>query len=152
MVWSLVGAAVFSAFVLVAFRSGLVYTSRKEDGTLKEKVPLRGLITMAVFLMAIVGYLVLANYLGLVRENITLGFGSLFLLNLTLYLILFLFDTVFIDGFVLAYWRPNFLHLSDQLGRESMREHILRSIPVGVIFGLLIAGLSTAISYATFIR
>jgi hypothetical protein len=70
-------------------------------------------------------------------------------LNLTLYLILFVFDTAFIDGFVLGYWRPGFLHLSEDMGRESMRAHITRSLPVGILFGLFIAALSTAISFFT---
>ena len=144
--WSLIGAALFSAFVGFVFRSGIVYTSRKENGTLKESIPLRGILVMVAFLLSIVGFLVLANYLGLARKHAHLGFGALFLLNMSLYLILFLFDTLIIDGFVLARWRPAFLHLSDQLGRESMREHITRSIPVGIVFGLIISGLSAAIS------
>ena len=150
--WSLTGAFLFSVFVVVVFRSGVVYTSRKEDGTLKEKVPIRGYLTMAAFLLVIVGFLVLANYLSLARANISLGFGGLFLLNFTLYLILFLFDTLVIDWLVLAYWRPGFLKLSDQMGRESMREHITRSIPMGTGFGLLISSLSTVISFFAFMR
>jgi hypothetical protein len=150
--WSSIGAFLFSVFVVFVFRSGAVYTSRKEDGTLKEKVPLRGYLTMGAFLLIIVGFLVLANYLSLARTNVSLGFGGLFLLNMALYLILFLFDTLIIDGFVLAYWRPGFLNLSDQMGHESMREHIIRSIPVGTVFGLLISGLSTVISFLTIMR
>ena len=41
-VWSLIGAVLFSLFVLVVFRTGIVYTSRGEDGLLKEKIPLSG--------------------------------------------------------------------------------------------------------------
>lgn len=145
-VWSLIGALLFSLFVVFVFRSGVVYASRKKDGTLKEEMPLRGYVAMFSTLLAIVGFLVTANYLGLARKHVSVGFGTLFVLNLTLYLILFVFDTVFIDGFVLGYWRPGFLHLSEDMGRESMKEHITRSIPVGILFGLLIAGLSTAIS------
>jgi len=146
-IWSLIGAVLFSLFVVFVFRSGFVYASRKRDGALKREMPLRGYLAMFSTLLAIVGFLVTANHLGLARKHVSVGFGSLFALNFTLYLILFLFDTVFIDGFVLGYWRPGFLHLSEDMGREAMREHITRSIPVGILFGLFIAGLSTAISY-----
>lgn len=40
IVWSLIGCAGFSVYVVVVFRTGIVYTARKQDGTLKEKPPL----------------------------------------------------------------------------------------------------------------
>jgi hypothetical protein len=69
------------------------------------------------------------------------------LLNYSVYLILFLFDTFFIDGFVLAIWRPAFLKLPDEMGRESMKKHILISIPIGLLLGIILTLISTAISY-----
>lgn len=149
-IWSLIGATLFCVFVVFVFKSGIVYTSRNEDGKLKDKIPIKGYITMALFLLAIVGFFVLANYLGLGRNETSLGFLTLFLLNLGLYLLLFLFDTFFIDWLVLVIWRPEFLHLSDQLGRESMREHIIKSIPISMAFGIAISGLSSAISFLSF--
>ena len=116
---------------------------------MKEKIPLRGYLTSAVFLLCIVGYLLLANYFGLARQNINLSFGALYLLNFALYLILFLFDTIVIDGFVLGNWRPAFLQLPEAMGWESMKEHILKSVPVGIAFGLIIALVSTTISFYT---
>jgi hypothetical protein len=150
--WSLVGAVLFSVFVVFVFRSGIVYASRKEDGTLKEHIPWRGIVAMATFLVAIVGFFVAANTVGLALKGISVDFIPLFLLNLAHYLILFLFDTFFIDAFVLGYWQPDFLKLSEQMGRESMREHILVSLPVGTVFGIFLAGLSTVISYFFIIR
>jgi hypothetical protein len=150
--WSLIGAALFSAFVVFAFRSGVVYASRKQDGTLKDRIPLRGYVAMAVFLLTIVALFMLANYLGLSTSGASLGFAALFALNFVLYLILFVFDTMVVDGFVLGYWRPGFLRLSKQIGRESMREHIAKSIPIGLAFGVLIAGLAAAVSSVAFTR
>jgi hypothetical protein len=123
--WSLIGAGLFSIFVVFVFRSGLVNTARKEDGTLKERIPLRCPLVMAAFLLAIVGFLVLAYGLSLAPRMSRLGLWDLFLLDYLLYVILFLFDTRFIDGFVLGVWRPRFLHLPEVLGRESMRQHML---------------------------
>jgi hypothetical protein len=145
--WSLLGAILFSGFVVFVFRSGVVYASRKQDGTLKERIPWRGYVAMALFLVAVVGFFVTANAVGLARKSVTPSFAALFLLNIAHYLVLFLFDTFFIDAFVLGYWQPGFLKLSDQMGPESMRKHILISLPVGTFFGVILASLSTTISY-----
>jgi hypothetical protein len=147
-VWSLIGAVLFSLFVVFVFRSGVVYVARKKDGTLKEKVPLAGFLIMAGFLSAIVLFFVTANHFGLAQNQITVGFRTLFALNYALYLILFVFDTLVIDGLVLAYWRPGFLRLSNELNKESMKEHITKSVPVGTGLGLVFAGLTTTISYS----
>jgi hypothetical protein len=77
------------------------------------------------------------------------GFGHLFLLNYGHYLMLFLFDTAVIDGLVLGVWRPGFLRLPDAMGGESMKKHILISIPIGVVAGLGLSAISTAVSYFT---
>jgi hypothetical protein len=147
--WSLLGATLFSVFVVFMFKSGLVYSARKADGTLKDKIPLRGYLVIAAFLLSIVAFLVVANFLGLAKHPVHLAFPSLFGMNFGLYIILFLFDTLFIDGFMLGTWRPGFLHLPVEMGRESMREHMTKSIPVGILSGLIIAALSSVISFYT---
>ncbi len=144
--WSFIGSSLFSLFVIFVFRSGAVYASRRMDGTLKEEIPLRGYLAMAAFLLAILGFFVLSNYFGFVMSSLRLNFGSIYLLNLALYLILFLFDTVVIDGLVLARWRPGFLRLSNEIGRDSMKEHIRKSIPIGLAFGIFLAAVSAALT------
>jgi hypothetical protein len=151
-IWSAIGCAVFSAYVVAVFRTGIVYTSRKEDGTLKRQIPLSGYLNMLIFLLGIVGLQVVANYFGLVRKALEVSFFSLFLLNFGHYLILFIFDTVVIDGLVLSVWRPGFLQLSDAIGGESMKKHMLLSIPIGTVTGVGLAAVSTVISYFTLFR
>ena len=147
--WSGVGCALFCVYVVLVFRTGVVYTARREDGTLKERIPLSGLLNMLVLLLCIVGFQVGANYLGLARRPVEMSFLQLFLLNFGHYLILFLFDTAVIDGLVLGVWRPGFLKVPDAMGGESMKKHMLISIPVGAIAGLGLAAVSTAVSYFT---
>ena len=149
-VWGIIGAVLFSLFVIFVFRSGLVYTSRKEDGLLKENIPLTGYLFSIGFLIIITFFLVAANYFGLYQNGYPLSFWSLFALNLGLYLLLFMFDTLFIDGFVLGSWRPAFLELPEAMGEQSMREHIKKSIPVGTLIGLVISLVCTSISYFLF--
>ena len=150
--WSAIGCVLFSAYVAVVFRTGLVYTAREQDGTLKGRVPLSGYLNMLVLLLSIVGLQVGANYVGLACQGLDAGFGGLFLLNVAHYLLLFLFDTAVIDGLVLGVWRPGFLRLPEAMGAESMKEHIVASLPVGTLFGVVLAAASTAISYLAWFR
>jgi hypothetical protein len=48
---------------------------------------------------------------------------------------------------VLGIWRPEFLKLSDDIGAQSMKKHILISIPVGLIAGAALTAISSAISH-----
>jgi hypothetical protein len=148
-VWSAIGCVVFCAYVVVVFRTGIVHTARKEDGTLKKRIPLSGYLNMLILLLCIVGFQVAANYFGLVRKALEIGFFSLFLLNFGHYLILFVFDTIVIDGLVLSVWRPGFLRLPDAIGAESMKKHILLSIPIGTVAGIGLTVVSTVVSYFT---
>jgi hypothetical protein len=149
IIWSVTGCVVFSAYVVVVFRAGLVYTARSEDATLKKRIPLMGCLNMALFLFLIVAFQMTANYFGLVREKLEVDFVALLLLNFGHYCILFLFDTAVIDGLVLSVWRPRFLRLTSALGPESMKEHMLKSIPVGLVAGVGLTAVSTTLSYLT---
>ena len=91
VVWSLIGFVAFSFYVFVVFRSGIVYTSRKQDGTLKDRIPISGILNMLLFLLLIVGFQVLANAISLARSGGDIGFMALFLLNYGHYFILLLF-------------------------------------------------------------
>jgi len=150
LTWSVIGFALFCVYVVFVFRTGLVYTARKADGTLKKKVPLSGVLNMLAFLCGIVGLQVLANYTGLKRQGVTLTFWGLVLLNYAHYFILFILDTLIIDGLVLSCWRPGFLKLPDAMGCESMKKHMLVSLPVGLLAGGLLVLLSTGIAYLAF--
>ena len=151
-VWSAIGCALFSVFVVVAFRTGIVFAARQEDGILKKRIPLRSRLAMLIIPLGIVGLQVLANYFGLPRKALEVSFPSLFLLNLGHYLILFTFDTVVIDGLVLSVWRPAFLRIPDGMGWESIKRHILLSIPIGTVVEAALAAVSSAIFYFTLLN
>jgi hypothetical protein len=146
IVWSLIGGLLFFGYVVLVFRTGLAYSARNPDGTLKDKIPRSGRLAMGSFLVLIIAFLVCANFIGLPGQIDRLRFWTLFMLNYALYAILFLYDTFFIDAFVLGIWRPAFLRLPEEMGRQSMKRHILASIPVGLLAGVILAALSTWIS------
>jgi len=110
-------------------------------------MPLGGYLAMLTIPLGLTGIQVAANYLGLTRRGFELGFWSLWLLNLGHYLVLFAYDTLVIDGLVLGVWRPGFLKLPDEMGRESMKQHMLLSLPVGVVAGLVLTAISTSLSH-----
>ena len=145
--WGSVGILLFSVFVVVAFRTGLVYTARKVDGTLKERIPLNGRLAMAIIPLGLTGLHLVSNYYGLVLKGISAGFWPLFLLNYGVYAIFFVYDTLVIDGFVLGFWRPAALRLPAEMGKDSMRKHILISLPVGTFTGAILTLISTGIAY-----
>jgi hypothetical protein len=146
-IWGLIGCLMFFLLVVFLFRTGIVYTARKADGTLKDEVPWQGKLAMLIVPVSYFAFQVISNYFGLVRQDFVLNFWLLFLLNYGVYLTLFLFDTFFIDGFVLSVWRPTFLQLPDEMGAESMRKHILASIPIGLVIGAALTIISTTVSY-----
>lgn len=150
--WSLVGALLFSAFVVWVMRSGAVYSARERDGSLKPRMPWRGCALMGGFLIVIVAFQVAANYIGLVQRGVRLAFWPLLALNLGHFFILLLYDTLVIDGLVIGLWRPAFLRLPEEMGWDSMKVHMLRTIPVGTAFMLLLSGASTLISYFVWMR
>ncbi|MGD2205591.1 MAG: hypothetical protein PVH17_02320, partial [Anaerolineae bacterium] len=110
-------------------------------------MPFSGYLAMLTIPLGLTGLQVAANYWGLVRRGIEIGFWSLWLLNLGHYLILFAYDTLVIDGLVLAEWRPGFLQLPDEMGRASMKRHMLLSLPVGVAAGVVLTAITTTVSY-----
>jgi len=151
-IWGLIGIAAFSVFVVVAFRTRLVYTARNEDGLLKEKIPLQGILAMMILPLFFLGLTLAANYFNLARQGISLDFETLLLLNYGLYLVFFAYDTIVIDGFVLAKWRPDFLKLPAALGKESMRKHILISLPIGLGIGAVLTLVNTVLAYNLFFK
>ena len=147
LIWGILGCLLFSIFVVIAFRSGLVYTARKEDGTLKERIPPRGVLAMAILPLGLIGLNLASDYFGLIQRGIFLGYGRLFLLNYSVYVLLFLFDTFVIDGFVIPVWRPAFLRIPAAMGKGSMQKHILISLPIGLFVGAILTLLGTALAY-----
>ncbi|MBN2044950.1 MAG: hypothetical protein JW757_08030 [Anaerolineales bacterium] len=146
VLWTVIGAAAFSLVVVYLFRSGRVYDARNEGGHLKAEMPRKGLLTMLGFLVLIIGFITLSNYLSLVRRGMALTYWPLFGLNLALILILIVYDTLVIDWWVIGHWRPAFLQLPAAMDKDQMKEHIRRSFVVAPLFGLLLAALSAGVT------
>jgi len=151
-IWSVIGCIIFSLFVVIIFRTGIVWAARNQDGKLKKRIPLSGFLAMLTVLFGIIGLQLLSNYVGLRCREIELAFWPLFLLNYGYYAVLFLYDTLVIDFLVLSLWRPNFLQIPDVMSPKSLKEHIILSIPRGFVAGAILTAVSTVISYFTFLQ
>lgn len=144
--WSLIGAIAFSLIVIYLFRSGSVYNARTEEGHLKEKMPLRGILSMLIFLIVVVAFIAATNYISLISKGVEITFWSLLLLNFALIAILVVYDSLVIDWFVIGFWRPAFLNLPDAMDKEQMNVHLKRTLVVAPPISLLIAVLSAGVT------
>ena len=150
LIWGLKGAFLFNFIVLYLFRSRMVYESRGEDGLRKKDSSPKGWISTVVFLMVVILFLLTGNYFSL--RNFELNFWNIFWLNFGLMIILTLYDSLVIDWLVIAIWRPAFLRLPDDMNRESMKKHLLITIPVAPVICLAISAMSTGASWLLWMR
>ena len=103
-----------------------------------------------LLLGCIIGIQVASNYLGLGSRRAEVSFIGLALLNYALYIVLVIYDTLVIDYLVIVKWRPQFLMIPDAMNAQSMRKHIIASIPIAPAIGLVLTALSTWIAWAAF--
>jgi len=144
--WILIGAIAFSLIVIYLFRSGSVYNARTEEGHLKEKMPLRGILSMVIFLIVVVAFIAGTNYISLISKGVKVSFWSLFLLNFAFIAILVVYDSLVIDWWVIGFWRPTFLNLPDAMDKKQMKVHLQRTLIVAPPISLLIAVLSAGVT------
>ena len=148
--WGLIGCCLFNLYVILVFRTGLVYTARHRDGTLKKKASVSGILNSLILVGCILGIQVASDYFGLKSRRREVSFTGLYLLNYALYIVLVIYDTFVIDYLVIVKWRPKFLLIPETMNAQSMRKHIIASIPVAPTLGLLLTALSTSIAYVAF--
>ena len=150
LIWSLVGIVVFNLYIVVVFRTGIVYTSREQDGTLKQRLPLSGVLSSLSILVGIIAVQLASSFSLLSSLTDPVSFWVLLALNYALFLVLFLYDTLVIDFFVIGRWRPAILNLPDEMDAGSMAEHIRASMVVAPLIGLVLSLVSTLVTRVWF--
>ena len=150
LIWSLVGIVVFNLYIVVVFRTGIVYTSREQDGTLKQRLPLSGVLSSLSILVGIIAVQLASSFSLLSSLTVPVSFWVLLALNYALFLVLFLYDTLVIDFFVIGRWRPAILNLPDEMDAGSMAEHIRASMVVAPLIGLVLSLVSTLVTRVWF--
>jgi hypothetical protein len=146
MIWFLIGAGLLNIIVLVVFRTGIVYSNRKQDGTLKKKIPITGLLSLVIMLVLILIFFLAFDYFTF-RNIGQIKYIWILLMNLLLLLLLDFYDAFIIDILVLTKWRPSFLKLSNELTLDSMKFHVKKQFTVGWIIKLPLLLISSVLFY-----
>ena len=139
----LAGAFLLTLAVVFVFRTGIVYSNRKEDGTLKTKMPLMGYVVMGLTLILILAFFVLCDYLTF--RVVSAGIVRILAFNMLLITLLSLYDGCVIDLWVLGKVRPSILSLPDAVTIDSMKRHVKKQftaawvlkIPLALVSGLV---------------
>ena len=150
LLWTFIGIFLFNIFVIYLFRSGTIYESRNAQGHLKKDMTIKGALTIIAFLVVIIAIIVTSNYFSIVNIGISLSYWQYFLVNFSLIITLVIYDTLVIDWWVIALWRPSWLKIPPLMDKEQMRIHVKRSLWVAPIISLLIAFASAGITKIIF--
>lgn len=145
LLWFLGSILVFSLMVLLALRSGAAFRVRQEDGSLRQHRSGAARLLKLLVLALLVGLLLLFDYSTLVRAGVVPDFWLTLTLNFSLFFLIFLYDTVIIDYWVIGRWRPGFLRLPAALDSAAMRHHIRATLVRGPLLLLLLAVISAGL-------
>jgi len=146
IIWFLIGACLLNIITIGVFRSGLVYKSRKKDGTLKKKMSFKGFLSFLIMLILVLLFFLIFDYF-VFRNTEQIKYIWVLLMNFLLLLLLDFYDAFIIDILVLTKWKPGFLKLSEELTPDSMRFHIKKQFTVGWSIKLPLILLSSAVFY-----
>ena len=144
--WFFAGIMLLNATVYLVYKTGIVYKSRNKNGLMKKDMPITGSVVTAVFMIMILAFFVLFDYLSL--HSFKMGFLQVAAANLVLTLLLSLYDALFIDIFVLAIWKPGFLDIPKEVTMESMKTHVKKQFTLGWVFKIPIVLISAFIYWA----
>ena len=146
-IWFLIGALLLNIVVLAVFRTGVVYKSRKQDGTLKKKMSVKGILSFFVMLILILIFFLVSDYF-IFRDIRQIKYIWILSVNLALLLLLDFYDAFIIDLFVLAKWRPGFLKLRKELTSDSMKLHVKKQLTAGWFIKLPLILISSTLFYS----
>ena len=147
LIWTCLEVVIFTSIILFAIRKNLLSSILNEDGTYKEKLSPQGRITALLMFVGVTILPVMFDVVVLGRLETPIRFSEYFIVNFWLLFVLFLWDTIIIDFFVLVKWRPRFLIVSEKLCAKSMKSHILSSIRLQLFPMVLIAFTISAVFY-----
>jgi hypothetical protein len=146
IIWFLIGACFLNIITLYVFRTGLVYKSRKKDGTLKKKMSIKGFLSFLIMSILILIFFLAFDYF-VFRDIGQIKYIWVLSVNLVLLLLLDLYDAYVIDFLVLTKWRPGFLKLNEELTPDSMRFHIKKQFTAGWIIKIPLILISSILFY-----
>ena len=130
ILWFLIGAFLLNIIVYAVYKTGIVHSARQKDGTLRKVQTLKGFISMICMLLLVIIFVVLFDYITFDKTG-NISFIDLTITNFFLILLLVLYDSFFIDIFVLGIWKPKVLNIPKELTIESMKYHVKKQFTMG---------------------
>ncbi len=146
IIWFLIGACLLNIITIGVFRSGLVYKSRKKDGTLKKKMSFKGFLSFLIMLILVLLFFLVFDYF-VFRNTEQIKYIWVLLINLLLLLLLDFYDAFIIDILVLTKWRPGFLKLNKKLTPDSMKFHVKKQFTTGWLMKIPLILISSTLFY-----
>jgi heme/copper-type cytochrome/quinol oxidase subunit 2 len=142
ILWFILSIAILHILLVIFYRTGIVFTNREKDGTLKKKMPIKGFITMAVFFILIILFFILFDIYTFSNEP-SVDIKTVLIMNFFLLLLFDIYDAIVVDLIILGKIKPKFLHLPKDVTLKSMKYHVKKQFTVGWILKLPIVVIST---------
>ena len=142
--WFIFGCILLNIIVILVYRTDIVHNAREKNGTMKNKMPLRGILTIGFFLFFVCIYFIVFNFVFFQKLS-EFNFLYIFLANLVLITLLSFYDAFIIDLIVLGVWKPSFLQIPEEVTIQSMKKHVIIQLTIGWIIKIPIAAFSTLI-------
>lgn len=130
-IWFLCICIVFSLFVLMAFRRGIVSQTRDKQGVFKKNMSLKTKMPMIVFALCIILVVLVYNH---ALFDATSSLLTILIWDLGLLIAVSLHDSLVIDLLVIGKIRPKVLALPDEMNMASMVKHVIKTYTVGWVF------------------
>jgi hypothetical protein len=150
LLWFILSILILHILLVIVYRTGIVFTNREKDGSLKKKMPLKGLVTMVVFFLLIVLFFILFDIFTFSNYT-SVNFSMVLIMNFFLLVLFDIYDAVVVDLLILAKIKPKFLHLPSEVTMDSMKYHVKKQFTVGWILKIPILIISS-ILYISVIR
>lgn len=128
--------------ILILLLSFLIYGKIQKKYDIdknNKKIKLYKKLLSIFILISSSSLIFLFDYFTFYKSGIN-NFVTILLFNILLVFLISLFDALFIDLFILVYWKPKFLNIDkDKPSLDYMKKHIFLQFTFGWIFKIVIA-------------
>lgn len=125
------GCSALCGLTITVYKTGIVHKTRDSSGHLNNKQSMIGFFILVVVFLLITIFFVL---FGIFTFDNNSSYIKKLILTLILMLLLVLFDSFFIDLFVIGKLRPLFLNIPQETTMETMKIHVKKTFSLGWMF------------------
>lgn len=141
IIWFFSGAALLLVVTYLVYKTKVVYAAREKSGVIKRQIPAAGILSMLVFLLLVLAFLVGFDVVSFGKPGSN-SITEIILYNFLLVTALSLFDAFVIDYLILGCWKPEFLQIPLEVTTDSMKIHIKKQLSIGWLIKIQLAVIS----------